>query len=214
VIRVATWNVRHGRPRRGFASNRRLVSAAVGLGVDVLALQEVERRVVRSWFADQPARVAHALGAAHRFAPARRLALIGSDGVALCLRDTVLQCERVAIDRRVLLLARTPVASFACTHLQADAAVAKRQLERVIDTLTAWPAPRVLLGDLNLSTADVAGPLGAAGFSLVGGGPSEPAWAPVQRIDHVAVDGFATGPVSTPAVPVSDHRPVIVELDP
>jgi endonuclease/exonuclease/phosphatase family metal-dependent hydrolase len=215
VIRVATWNLRHGRPRRGFASNRRLAQAVAGLDVDVLGVQEVERRVIRSWFADQPARTARASQATdHRYAPARRLALIGSDGVAICVRGTVLECARLPIDARMLLMVRTDAASIACTHLQANADAARRQLDRVLEAFASWPAPRVLLGDLNLCVDDVVGPLGAAGFELAGGGFSEPAWAPAQRIDHIAVDGFHITSVTTPEVPVSDHRPVRAELTP
>ena len=213
MIRVATWNIRHGRPQHGFASNRRLARAVALLDVDVLGVQEVERRVVRSWFADQPARVARAGGASdHRYAPARRLALVGSDGVAICVRGSVLECTRLPIDGRMLLIVRTDVASIACTHLEANADVARRQLDRVLDAFAAWSPPRILLGDLNLCVDDVVPPLRAARFELAGGGCTEPAWDPVQRIDHVAVDGFTITSVTTPDVDVSDHRPVRAEL--
>lgn len=213
MIRVATWNIRHGRPRHGFASNRRLAQAVAALDVDVLGVQEVERRVVRSWFADQPALVARAADAAdYRYAPARRLALIGSDGVSVCVRGSVLEWTRLPIDDRVLLIVRTDLASVACTHLEANADAARRQLDRVLEVFASWPAPRILLGDLNLCVDDVVPPLRQAGFELAGGGFSEPAWDPVQRIDHVAVDGFAITSVTTPEVAVSDHRPVRVEL--
>ena len=54
-MRVATFNAHHGRPWRGFASNRWLARAIARLDVDVLGVQELERKVVRSGFADQPA---------------------------------------------------------------------------------------------------------------------------------------------------------------
>jgi endonuclease/exonuclease/phosphatase family metal-dependent hydrolase len=213
VIRVATWNIRHGRPHHGFASNRRLARAAAMLDVDVLGVQEVERRVVRSWFADQPVRIARAVGASdHRYAAARRLALVGTDGVAICVRGSVLECTRLPIEGRVLLIVRTDVASIACTHLEANADAARRQLDRVLEAFAAWSAPRILLADLNLCVDDVVAPLRSAGFELAGGGFSEPAWDPVQRIDHVAVDGFTITGVTTPDVDVSDHRPVRAEL--
>jgi endonuclease/exonuclease/phosphatase family metal-dependent hydrolase len=70
----------------------------------------------------------------------------------------------------------------------------------------------VLLGDLNLRPEDIEDRLRGAGFELAGGGPTEPAHAPRQRIDHLAVDGFAIGAISIPEVAVSDHRPLLVEL--
>jgi len=71
-----------------------------------------------------------------------------------------------------------------------------------------------LLGDLNLRSEDIAEVLGTAGFALVDAAATQPAWAPVQRIDHVAVDGLIAGQSFVPAVAVSDHRPVVVEVRP
>lgn len=196
------------------------------LDVDVLGVQEVERRVIRSWFADQPAQIARALGAAGtvRYAPARRFAVIGSDGVALCVSGVIQKTRIVelprenAVQRRVAVIARAVVGDVvmtaATTHLHNDAPVARRQLEALLDELSTEPAPRLLLGDLNLRPEDVASPLRAAGFATVEAGPTEPAWAPMQRIDHIALDGFGAGTVSVPAVPVSDHRPLVVEVRP
>jgi endonuclease/exonuclease/phosphatase family metal-dependent hydrolase len=225
-VKVATWNVRHGRPRRGFTSNRRLARADADLDVDVLAVQEVERRVVRSWFADQPAVVAHAAHARqYRFAPARRwLLLTGEDGVALCVRGE-LDCRRIVdlprdngAQRRVAIIAGVTVgdeqATAVATHLHNDAPIAKRQLDALVDAVQDEPRPRLLLGDLNLRADDIAGSLVAAGFVLVEAAYTAPAWAPVQRIDHIAVDGLVAEQSSVPAVAVSDHRPVVVELRP
>ncbi|MGQ0616206.1 MAG: endonuclease/exonuclease/phosphatase family protein [Acidimicrobiia bacterium] len=223
TLRVATWNLRHGRPRRGFTSNRMMAQALGALDVDVLAVQEVERRVVRSWFADQPVLVSRATGMGQcTYAPARRLALTGSDGVALAVRGSIVghDVHRFAGEDgrqdRVAVLAEVDVGerrlSVAATHLQNDAGEALRQLADLVDRFASWPLPRVVLGDLNLWPDAVEEVLGPAGYTLAGGGPTEPAWAPAQRIDHVAVAGLLLGGAETPAVPVSDHRPVVVSL--
>jgi endonuclease/exonuclease/phosphatase family metal-dependent hydrolase len=70
----------------------------------------------------------------------------------------------------------------------------------------------VLLGDLNLRPDDIEERLRSAGFALAGGGPTEPAWDPHQRIDHIAVDGLGIGAISIVEAPVSDHRPLLAEL--
>ena len=225
-MRVATWNVRHGRPRRGFTSNRRLASAVADLHVDVLAVQEVERRVIRSWFADQPELISVAADAdTFHFAPARRhLLLTGEDGVALCVRGEidrgrVLDLPReTAAQRRVAIVAGIKAgddeATVVATHLHNDASVAILQLGALLEAITDEPRPRLLLGDLNLRSEDIAELLGSAGFALVDAAATQPAWAPVQRIDHVAVDGLVADRSSVPAVEVSDHRPVLVEVRP
>jgi endonuclease/exonuclease/phosphatase family metal-dependent hydrolase len=225
-VRVATWNVRHGRPRHGFASNRRLAGAVADLDVDVLAVQEVDRRVIRSWFADQPALIAQAANAdQHRFAPARdHVLLTGEDGVALCVRGEldvrrVLELPRdEESQRRVAIVAGVSVgdeqATVIATHLHNEARAANRQLDALVDAIAQEPRPRLLLGDLNLRPEDIASALGRAGFTLVDAEPTEPARAPVQRIDHIAIDGFIAEPSFVPAVAVSDHRPVVVEVRP
>jgi endonuclease/exonuclease/phosphatase family metal-dependent hydrolase len=225
-VRVATWNVRHGRPRHGFASNRRLAEAVADLDVDVLAVQEIERRVIRSWFADQPGLVARALDAEnYHFAPARRSVLLtGEDGIALCVRGEldfrrVLELPRDSgTQRRVAIVAGVTVgddrATVAASHLHNDASVAKRQLDALLEAINDEPRPRLLLGDLNLRPDDIAGAVAAAGFAAVDADATQPAWAPVQRIDHIAVDGLVAERSFVPAVAVSDHRPVVVEVKP
>ena len=216
-MRVVTWNVRHGRPRRGFTSNRRLAATVAHLDADVFAVQEVDRRVIRSWFADQPALVASAARATTSdYAPARRLAITGDDGVALSVRGEA-TFRRLRLPHRwgqprVALIGTTSDATFVTTHLQNHADEARYQLDWLLEELATLPRPCVLLGDLNLRAEDVADRLGAAGFELAGGGPTEPAWDPRQRIDHVAVAGFAIGAISIVEAPVSDHRPLLEEL--
>ena len=163
--------------------------------------------MLRSWFADQPRRC----GASH-YASARRLAVIGSDGIALCGRGRLETVEELRWHKRVALFARWGGLSIATTHLQNDAPVARRQLDELLARFAAWPAPRVLLGDLNLTTDDVRAPLLATGLTLVNGGPTEPAWAPLHRIDHVALDGLIVTSQRTLELPVSDHRAVVVEV--
>jgi endonuclease/exonuclease/phosphatase family metal-dependent hydrolase len=223
-VRVATWNVRHGRPRHGFATIRGLALGVAALDVDVLAVQEVDRWVVRSWFADESRLIGRAARADRvEFAPARRfLLLTGQDGIALALRGEVEHSRRLVLPRdhasqnRVAIIARAIVddvgLTVVTTHLHNDAPVARRQLDALLENTADEPRPFVLLGDLNLRPDDIDSRLAAAGLDLIDAPDTEPAWDPVQRIDHVAVDGFVPENVSVPVVAVSDHRPVVVDL--
>jgi endonuclease/exonuclease/phosphatase family metal-dependent hydrolase len=77
------------------------------------------------------------------------------------------------------------------------------------------PAPRVLLADLNIP-----GGLASAfsGWRRLGRRPTYPSPAPKVQFDHVLLDPRGSGcvppvmQVTTPAVPISDHRPLVVEL--
>jgi endonuclease/exonuclease/phosphatase family metal-dependent hydrolase len=217
-MRIATWNVRHGRPARGFTSNRRLAAAVAALDVEVLAVQEVERRVIRSWFADQPALVARAMGARSRaYAPARSLALIGSDGVALCSRMPIRRHDSVELPHakgqpRVALVAELDALAVVTTHLQNEEHEARRQLEWLLARLGVIHGPCVLLGDLNLRPADIAPLLEGSGFVSAGGAFTNPADAPIQQIDHVLVRGVVAAPAIVGAAPVSDHLPLVTTL--
>src|SRR3546814_15592903 len=90
----------------------------------------------------------------------------------------------------------------ACTHLSTSGSVARRQLVAVFDELAGWPLPRVLLGDLNLSSPAVLPWSSAEGYQLVTGPPTHSTRqaAPPTRIDHVLAA------VPTPA-PSAVHDP-------
>jgi endonuclease/exonuclease/phosphatase family metal-dependent hydrolase len=103
----------------------------------------------------------------------------------------------------------------ASTHLSFVPGWNVRQLRWVIRALRTMPAPRVLLADLNLP-----GRLAStfSGWRRLGRRPTYPSPAPKVQFDHVLLDpwGGAAVPsvtrVTTPDVPISDHRPLIVEL--
>jgi endonuclease/exonuclease/phosphatase family metal-dependent hydrolase len=105
--------------------------------------------------------------------------------------------------------------TIASTHLSFVPGWNVRQLRSVIRALRTMPAPRVLLADLNIP-----GRLASAfsGWRRLAQRPTYPSPTPRLQFDHILLDprGGATVPpvvgVATPVVPVSDHRPLIVEL--
>ena len=120
---------------------------------------------------------------------------------------------------RVVLAAggESPVGpgTVAATHLSFVPGWNVRQLRQVVRALRTLPAPRLLLGDLNLPAA-VAGLV--SGWRPLGRLPTYPAGQPRVQLDHVLADprgghGLpAVVGVDTPASLVSDHRPLVVEL--
>ncbi|BFU44628.1 endonuclease/exonuclease/phosphatase family protein [Krasilnikovia sp. MM14-A1004] len=122
---------------------------------------------------------------------------------------------------RVLLAAvlDTPAGTVtvATTHLSFVPGWNLRQLRAAVRALHGLPAPRVLLGDLNLP-AGVARAL--TGWRPLGRTATYPNPAPRIQLDHVLIDRDGAdrlGPVvqvRAPQVPVSDHRPLVVHLDP
>lgn len=221
-MRVATYNVRHGRASTGPARTARLVETCRALDADVLGLQEVDCNVARSWFDDQAAIVAHRLDMNHVYRGARRPLLIGTEGNALLARGIIDDVEVVELPHReeryprLGIIAGVTVAdgtvAVAVTHLQNHEPEALDQLPVLLEALGQRPGPRILLGDLNIRRARAEPILVTAGYSIPAAGPTVPADAPADQIDFVAVHGLEIGETEIPEVPVSDHRPLVVAL--
>ena len=120
---------------------------------------------------------------------------------------------------RAAMVARidTPLGplTVANTHLSFVPGWNVRQLQLVRRALRRMPAPRVLLADLNLPGRL---PRLFSGWHRLAGLPTYPSPAPRVQFDHVLADrrGLERLPrvlgADTPAVPFSDHRPLIVTL--
>ncbi|MEV0155610.1 endonuclease/exonuclease/phosphatase family protein [Micromonospora sp. NPDC050686] len=103
----------------------------------------------------------------------------------------------------------------AATHLSFVPGWNAHQLRQVVRALRTLPAPRILLGDLNLP----AGPARLlTGWRPLGRRPTYPAAAPRVQLDHVLADRQAqrrlppVTAVDTPLSTISDHRPLLVDL--
>jgi endonuclease/exonuclease/phosphatase family metal-dependent hydrolase len=141
-------------------------------------------------------------------APVRSPVYIPKAGVLL-LKD----------EPRVLLAAvlDTPAGplTVANTHLSFVPGWNIRQLRTAVRALRRLPAPRILLGDLNLP----AGPARLiSGWRPLARLATYPSPGPRAQLDHVLLDpsgGDRLGTVvraETPQVAVSDHRPLVVQL--
>lgn len=216
-MRVATWNVEHARRRDGVVDVELAGRTVASLGAAIVGLQELDVRVARSARVDQPAAIASVASMRVEFAAAHRLGLLGRYGVALLSRSLVDDVEIVRLpgagERRVALVARTHGVTVAVTHLSRVRDDSARQLDAVLDHLLARPRPHVLLGDLNRRDHEV-GRLVERGLAVAGGPPTYPSDAPRLRIDHVGVSSdLGMTRVGVPSVDVSDHRPLVVDLD-
>jgi endonuclease/exonuclease/phosphatase family metal-dependent hydrolase len=238
-LRVGTWNIAGAR-REG--TNRVDLDAVVAgvraLGVDLLAVQEVDRQLARSGRTDQPAMIAQALGTDWfwSYAPA----LVGDDfrplsgpdpggpayGNLLVSRLPLERVEHLRFppagggEQRSALLASIQVGSrsvtAAATHLSNRQGHNVRQLRELQALAGSRAAPRLLVGDLNLpSTVLLFASRG--GWPETGRGRTWPHSAPTQQLDHVLRNDPAgvIRPRGTRVVaaPVSDHRALVVELD-
>lgn len=222
-MRIVTFNTQHARRSAVWAATGTLADYCAELEADVLALQEIDAGAPRSAWKDQAAAVADAAGMEHVFGRARRVVPLGHHGVALLVRGTVEEARVVPLAHwrrhrgRCAVLAVVTAGgrrmSVAATHLSPHRGENVGQLRAVVAELSALPAPRLLVGDLNLLATEVEPVLAGTGLKLADpSGPSVPADEPRFRVDHVAVDGLRLRRVEVlPRPPVSDHRAVLVE---
>ncbi|WP_375500672.1 Rv0909 family putative TA system antitoxin [uncultured Jatrophihabitans sp.] len=98
------------------------------------------------------------------------------------------------------------------THLPFAPVWKSRQLRRLVQEVRARPDPLLLLGDLNLRGA---APARITGFRSLASAPTFPAPRPRLQLDHILARGEfgSVASTSTPLVAVSDHRPLVVDLD-
>jgi endonuclease/exonuclease/phosphatase family metal-dependent hydrolase len=219
TVRVVTWNIQRGKRDGGEPDHAALVATCAGFGADVLALQEVHRAEPGG-----PGDVLLAIAEATGLTPLDGHAIEvrgGTYGNALLVRgeaDEVvrhrLPASADARELRSLVRCRWRGLRVGCCHLD-HRGEAATQLGAALARL-GGDGPAVLLGDLNLRLAAV-GPVLAAvapAWAALEVPEAFPARRPDRAIDHVLLRGVrAAGPASSPArPPVSDHRPVALDL--
>jgi endonuclease/exonuclease/phosphatase family metal-dependent hydrolase len=99
------------------------------------------------------------------------------------------------------------------THLSFLPGWSALQLGRIVRSLTGAEEPLVLLGDLNMGVRRATR---VTGLRALGVAPTFPTDAPRRQLDHVLARGAlrVTGPIETPRLPLSDHRPLVVPCGP
>lgn len=97
------------------------------------------------------------------------------------------------------------------THLSFVPGWNRSQLRRLMRDVRALPGPRILTGDLNMSPAAARR---WSGLRSLATAPTFPADSPTQQLDHVLTDDpeLTAATCETPVLPISDHRPLSVEL--
>jgi endonuclease/exonuclease/phosphatase family metal-dependent hydrolase len=116
---------------------------------------------------------------------------------------------------RAAMIARldTPLGplTVANTHLSFVPGWNRVQLRRLVRDLRGFPAPRVLMGDLNMTPPT---PARWSGLRPLCGAATFPAEAPHSQLDHILTDerSLRAGRCVAPLLSVSDHRALAADI--
>ena len=237
VLTVVSYNIRQGRDVEGVLNLDRTAAVIRAQSPDLVALQEVGRHwSADSDFRDQPAELERLLDMASVFganldrdppkpgAPRRQYGTaILSAWPLLDSANTLLPRTSTDNEQRGLLRADVEVDGVPLriynAHLGVSAEDRRLQVAAILDEVGAASPPHVLFGDLNARpSAPELAPLferlrDAWTVAGDGDGFTFPASEPKARIDYVLVSPhFEVRHVSVPALPGSDHLPLVGEL--
>jgi len=231
-IRVATYNIKHGRGMDGTIDLERTAATLETLDADIIALQEVDDQASRSGKVDQASWLAERLGMHAAYGSFMDFQG-GRYGLAILSRQPVESHEVWRLpdgnEPRVALAARIPTASG-----KAITAIAVHfdwvendgyrfeQVRETIRRIEAVETPWILFGDFN----DTPGSRTINAFEQIGRNAAKPADAaatfpadqPTIEIDYIITgppDDWMPASATVVAESItSDHRPVMAELLP
>jgi endonuclease/exonuclease/phosphatase family metal-dependent hydrolase len=218
MLRVATFNIHHGLGADGKLDLERTADTIVGLGAEVVSLQEVDRGWARSGSVDQVALLERLTGMRIVFYPSITKDDGATYGIAMATSAPAeiipLQLPRRAEEEpRMAMIVKLGHVTILGAHLSRNPAARPAQIEVLADEVRAIDGPVVLAGDLNTTIGHLR-PLLLAGLER---GPrprrTVPARLPRAAVDHIlAGKGARVETLKAPRSWASDHRPLVAEV--
>ncbi|MDQ3987462.1 MAG: endonuclease/exonuclease/phosphatase family protein [Actinomycetota bacterium] len=217
VVRLATFNIHHGRGLDDRVDLERTATAIREARTDLIALQELDRFQPRSNKADQPAELERLTGLPLHFWPTvnRKNA---EYGLAVCTHE-VFEGRLTPLPRlgdeepRGAVIGHWRGLSVVATHLSTSARSRRVQTEALLRMASELDPPVVVLGDFNQ------GRYGLRAFRRAG-------FDPGRRVEHThtprafspQIDFVLVGPgatllgTKTLTTDASDHAPLVAEV--
>ena len=233
VLRVASYNILHcsGIHDCKSVDPDRTAEVIRALDADVCSLQEVDCKMNRSGKVDQTAVLAEKTDRFGTFSPAIN-ADGGEYGVALLSKQSPQRVEFVPLpgkeEKRTLLIAEFDDFVLFNTHLSLKHPSRVESAEIISRKLSEQKKPVILTGDMNVSGEEEREELfGKEWTVLTAEAPTFPSDGPRARLDYILIadptgnipagsehfSGMVLSAKVVDAPNISDHLPVLVELD-
>lgn len=219
---LALQEVDCDQPRSALADLTSIAAAAMG-AVTQRFVAAISGTPGATWMAasgtEQPGTAAYGIALLSRY-PARSWQVLRLPRIPVRFPMYLPGPRRVAIvdeEPRAAVVAQfdTPAGmlTVANTHLSFVPGWNRIQLNRLVRDLRGLPGPRVLMGDLNLGAAAVRRWSGMRPLAAL---DTFPVSAPERQLDHVLTDhpGLTVTAASAPALSVSDHRALVIDVSP
>lgn len=190
----------------------------------IVGLNEIENRSPRTWFVNQPKKLAKARDMLFAYGPTLRLGRIGFFGNAVLSRYPIHAAENIRLPgnrepRKCLrTVLRTPRGNITVlsTHLGLNDAERDKQIQKLLEIIQAEKKPLILMGDFNCKAQQLNPLLKILTDSgaLFGSIPTYSSVNPTARIDYILVSKhFTCQNLTIPQTQASDHFPVLAELE-
>ena len=226
-LRVMTYNIKHGHGNDGVLDLERAAAVIEAADPDVVALQEVDQGCARSGGVDQAAWLGERLGMASAFGPFMDYDG-GRYGMALLSKLPVVSSRNIALppgaEPRSALAARLRTVDggelvVVGVHLYATEQERLAQAQALLGELEGEAAPVILAGDFNSEPGSPVLDLFGQAWNHPDKGEDRftfPSDGARREIDYILVR--SRGELSVAGIDVldeplvSDHRPVVLEL--
>lgn len=220
-IKVATYNIRHGKGTDGRLSLGRVARTLEKINAHIVGLQEVDRFLPRSLFRNQAGWLARRLGMRYAFAPNLHFTCLAGYGNAVLSKIPIVktgntplpgQLERRGLQYCLLSLSARKVIYFFNTHLGLSTSDRNRQARAIATTLPG-DRPVILAGDFNAGPEapelkPITKQLRRCGVEIPL--PTYPARRPQHAIDHIFISPpYQVVETYVYSSQASDHLPLV-----
>jgi endonuclease/exonuclease/phosphatase family metal-dependent hydrolase len=162
-MRLMTFNIHHGKGIDGRTDLRRIAAEISLAKADIVALQEVDRFQMRSFWRDQIAFLAKELNMQFSYAPSLNFGLAQYGNAFLSrwpiLSKTVYYLNGGLERRSILIVKVNPLEKRGLTLVNTHLGVLKReqkwQMPILCDALAKLNGPTILMGDFNMEMTDL-----------------------------------------------------------
>ncbi len=212
-MRIVSYNIHGGKNAHGIDSLTEIAATLQALNADVILLQEVDRRLMRSRFRDQAALLARATGTTYRFHGRLRF-LWSAFGNAILTRQPIRHSHRLLLPasggepRGAVGVELESGLAVWCTHLGLHEKWRQTQLAALARVVRKAKGPVIVGGDFNARFEDeeVQKFMQDAGLIVLSNDePTFPARNAHARIDFLFGRGVYSQDAGVVAATGSDH---------